>query len=223
MMSELPQNQFKEVSLFSHLDQITTNQLFFNADQITLNNRESLFEQGEDADCFYFIKSGVIKLSVYSNHTNTLLDLCGKGNLIGPLMMGSQQISKYPISAMSLGKSILIRIPKSTYNLYWMNNKSAMQIVHENSMQRMMMLQNDRSIQRLDLEAKVAYFLLSKVHANTETPITRRDIADGIGSSVESVIRVLSKWETNQWVMTQSQHIHIKNYDEIHHIWQHSK
>lgn len=75
MMGELPHNQIKEVSLFSHLEQATLNQLLFNADQVTLNNRESLFEQGKEADYFYFIKSGVIKLSVYSNHTNTLFFL----------------------------------------------------------------------------------------------------------------------------------------------------
>lgn len=219
MMTDLPYNQVKETNLFAHIEPSLLNQLLQNADFISLNNRESLFEQGEDAEYFYIVKSGVIKLSVYSNHTNTLLDLCSKGSLIGPLIMGSTNLVKYPISAMSLGKSTLIRIPKSTYNQQWMNNKKAMQIVHENSMERMTMLQNDRSMQRLDLEAKVAYFLLSKIHSNSETPITRRDIADGIGSSVESVIRVLSKWENNQWVITQSQQIHIKDYNELHHIW----
>ena len=46
-------------------------------------------------------------------------------------------------------------------------------------------------------------------------PLTRQDIAEIAGTTVESTIRVMSKWQKAGWIATRSQHILVKEVDEL--------
>jgi CRP-like cAMP-binding protein len=46
-------------------------------------------------------------------------------------------------------------------------------------------------------------------------PITRQEIADSVGASVESVIRVMSDWSQNGYLKTTDQVIHVLRMDKI--------
>ena len=46
-------------------------------------------------------------------------------------------------------------------------------------------------------------------------PITRKEIAEACGASVESVIRVMSDWSKQGFINTQDAHIEILRMDKI--------
>ena len=80
----------------------------------------------------------------------------------------------------------------------------------------MVALQQQKALNKAPLATKVASLLiyLADKQLNNETPnvpipLTRKEIADSIGSTVESVIRVMSDWSKKGYISTTDQHITI--------------
>jgi CRP-like cAMP-binding protein len=81
-----------------------------------------------------------------------------------------------------------------------------------------MEFQDDKVMTASPVPQKIARFLLRTV--DSQAPIygsrislklTRRDIAERVGTTVETVIRVLSKWSQQGWIRIEDQHIDILN------------
>jgi CRP-like cAMP-binding protein len=76
--------------------------------------------------------------------------------------------------------------------------------------------QNQKIMQRAPLQSKVAAMLLQLVAKDTTKdelevplPLTRKEIADTLGVTAESVIRVMSEWVKKGYIVTTDQHIKI--------------
>jgi CRP-like cAMP-binding protein len=187
--------------------------------RLELRNKDLLFSQDEPAHGFYVVLSGVIKLTRVRDGSATLLDLVPSHDMIGALLMQPGTVLTYPVSALSMGASLVLRIPRETYLESWVSNPLVQHLVQEQIRRRMQALQNDRCIQRLSLEQRVAYFVMERMQLMDTLSITRREIADGVGTTAESVIRLLRSWEDLGFLETVDHKIRVLKPEEIYRLW----
>ncbi len=87
---------------------------------------------------------------------------------------------------------------------------------------RMSLLQDDKTLTKSPLPQRISALLLGLLdrndNDNTQTipiPLTRQEIADSLGVTVESVIRVMSQWDHQGIIRTLDQRIEMIKLDQI--------
>ena len=179
-------------------------------------HRELVFESGQRANRFGFVLSGAYKLSRISpSGEDAVIYFSCPGDVVAALVM-PQPNSTYPVSVRSMGPSRMLVISRDVYNEKWLARPPLIIQVQSLLSTRMVRFQNHRAMQRAPLSSKVAALLL-QLAANETTeeeisipiPLTRKEIAETLGATVESVIRVMSEWDKKGIINTTEQNIKI--------------
>ena len=221
---KLPEGQASRLFLIPSLSPETKKLLQIGSEVISLERQSLLFSQGEEAHYFYLILSGAVKLlkqnSTESRNELTVLDILGPGEMIGvALMLSDSTLQKYPVSAKTLGGTEVLRFSKDFFHQTWTSTPELLQFAHKSILKRIECMQNDRCIQKLTLEQKVAYFMTEKWLASTNARIARKDIADCIGASQKAVIRLLNAWTRKKLVTNNNHEIEICDIEAIRLLW----
>ena len=179
-------------------------------------HRELIFEAGQKANRFGFVLSGAYKLSrVSPSGEDAVIHFSCPGDVVAALVM-PQAGSAYPVTVRSMGPSRMLLISREVYNEKWLARPQLIMQIQSLLSTRMSRFQNHRAMQRAPLTSKVASLLL-QLAANEKTeeevaipiPLTRKEIADTLGVTVESVIRVMSEWDKKGIINTADQNIKI--------------
>ncbi|MCB0369238.1 MAG: winged helix-turn-helix domain-containing protein, partial [Bdellovibrionales bacterium] len=87
---------------------------------------------------------------------------------------------------------------------------------------RMNMLQDQKVMMKSPLSQKIALLLLNFLdketdhgNASIKLHMTRKEIADNLGASVESVIRIMSDWSKKGIIQTTDQQIQVLQVEKI--------
>lgn len=186
------------------------------------NHREVLFHAGEPALSFGVVLGGAYKLSRLSaKGEDTVIHFCSPGDVLAALVM-PQPNPVYPVTAVAMGPSRVVMIPRQVYVDAWLRNPALIARMQSLLSARMSRLQGQKAMQRAPLAAKVAALLLQLVAKDKDSaelavplPLTRKEIADSLGVTVESVIRVMSDWAKRGFIATSDQSIRILQPDQI--------
>ncbi len=187
-----------------------------------LSHREVLFRHGEPANFFGVVVGGAFKLSrLAQNGDDTVIHFCSPGDVLAALVM-PQPRALYPLTAHAMGPSRAIMIRREVYLQKWLANPGLIARMQSLLSMRMSRLQGQKVMQRAPLSAKVAALLLQLVckdksgeEMSVPLPLTRKEIADSLGVTVESVIRVMSDWGKKGLVVTSDQSIRILQPDRL--------
>ncbi len=102
-------------SLFSVLDDAQIKRVMQSSHMLNLADRQSLFECGDEADRFYLVTKGQIKLFRLSvNGDEKTIDIIQPGNTFAEALMFMEQPT-YPVSATALGKVQLISFDNAQF------------------------------------------------------------------------------------------------------------
>jgi CRP-like cAMP-binding protein len=214
-----PRSFYDSLNFIEGLSEPVRRDLLEDAMLIELKNRSILFSQDEPAEAFFVVLSGVIKLTRMQEEATTLLDLVSATEMIGSILMQEEVILNYPVSAISMGESEVLRVPREIFLKSWVTNPAVNQLIQKQIHRRMTAFQQDRCMQRQSLEKRVAYFVVQRLQHLENLSITRQEIADAIGTTSESVIRVLSLWEEKEWISSRSHQIKLLKPEEIYRLW----
>jgi CRP/FNR family transcriptional regulator, dissimilatory nitrate respiration regulator len=179
-------------------------------------HRDILFEHSEKANKFAVVLSGAYKLSRMNPlGEDTVIHFSAPGDVIAALVM-PQPEPLYPVTARAMGPSRALLIKREVYLKSWLAAPELIMRVQGLLSTRMSRFQNQKVMQRAPLQSKVASLLMQLVAKNKEgqeieipLPLTRREIADSLGVTVESVIRVMSDWAKRGIISTSEQYIRI--------------
>lgn len=151
------------------------------------------------------------------------------GDVIAAFVM-SKPGATYPVSAISMGASRFLKIPRANYVEHWAKNHHLVFRIQSLISTRMGILQDQKVLARAPLAQKIAALLMNLLEKNHDEdaltlplPLTRREIADALGSSVESVIRVMSDWSKQNFIQTTDQNIKLLQPEKIIEILKHSE
>lgn len=221
---KLPEGQVSQLFFMPRPSLETKKLILLNSEVISLEKNSLLFSQGEEAQHFYIILAGAVKLFRQTAGTATsdltVLDILGPGEMMGvALMLSASTLLPYPVSAKTLGSTEVLRLSKSHFHQVWTTNPELLELAHRSIVKRIDCIQSDRCIQKFTLEQKVAYFMTEKWFTSSQARITRKDIADCIGASQEAVIRLLNDWTRKNLVTNHNHDIEIRDIEAIRLLW----
>lgn len=179
-------------------------------------HREVLYRTGDEAHSFALVLRGAYKLVRSSARgDDVIMYFSSPGDVIAALIM-PQPHPICPVSVVSMGPSLVWKIPRKTYLDEWMKDPEVTMRIQNLLFNRMSLLQDEKTMHKSPLPRKVAFLLLQLMERYSAEedkilpiPLTRKEIADSLGSTVESVIRIMSDWSHQGIVKTHEQYIEI--------------
>lgn len=209
-------NELINCNFFSQMSRQQITELCQSGTISTSNHRDVLFQSGEDATHFGIVLSGAYKLvkQTFSGE-DVIVHFAVPGDVIGAFIM-TQAKPIYPVTVVAMGPSRFLKIPKSTYLQQWSQSPDLIFRIQNILSERMTLLQNHKAQSKSTLAQKIGLLLLNLKDKNTNPdlwtlplPLTRKEIADSLGASVESVIRVMSDWSKKGIIATTDQQISV--------------
>lgn len=189
-----------------------------------IRRSETLFHTGDPANSVYVILFGSMKL-VRSNPEGKerIVHLLLRGEMFGAAV-ALQQGGAYPVTAIGLEHTGLIEISGTVFKNVFMKHPKIGQALVSQMSERIQQAHNDRILSFDSVDKRIAAFLIDLLRRSCErygkttripVPLTRQDIADRVGTTVETVIRTLSDWTKTGLVTTESKQIEIPNVEEF--------
>ncbi|OFZ28973.1 MAG: hypothetical protein A2622_12805 [Bdellovibrionales bacterium RIFCSPHIGHO2_01_FULL_40_29] len=208
--------EIAEFSLFKKCDRSMLSKLFENAQMRSSKHREVLYRIGESATKFSLILRGAYKLvRPTPRGEDVIVYFAAPGDAVAAFVM-PQPDAVYPVTAISMGPSLVLDIPRDTYIKYWAKNVEIVLHMQNLLYNRMILLQDQKLFSKSPLEQKVAQLILQLIEKYSREsdgilpiPLTRKEIADSLGSTVESVIRIMSDWSHQGIIKTSDQYIEV--------------
>jgi CRP-like cAMP-binding protein len=198
---------WQRLPFFHGLPAPLVHQLLQGARFQNVKSREIIFQQDRPADTFGFVVEGLVRLFRKNpKGQRVLMDIVGPGGMVGGLLMTTPN-SVFPVTAQATGPGQFLRIPRLTYTEFWLQHPEVIQRTQTANLERMQAIQSTRELQKYSLEEKLIQVLLrlsACQNGHVLVSISRTDLSDMIGASVESVIRVFSKWEKEGFVQWSS-------------------
>ncbi|WP_457623854.1 Crp/Fnr family transcriptional regulator [Persephonella sp.] len=209
LFSGLKDDEIKEISKYFHFKEIQKN--------------EYIFFEGDEEPGIYIVIDGIIKLTKETAEGKTvILRLVTPGEVFGWLVLGeSKPTSTY--TAQALIDSKVLYISNADF-LRLMTEYPALAVRITCEASKMVLEAYDRlkSLAAEKVEGRIASLLLELSKKIGEdkgdkiiirAPITRQDLAEMTGTTVETAIRIMSKWKKEGLINTERGKIEILDPD----------
>jgi CRP-like cAMP-binding protein len=188
----------------------------------TSKHREILFRAGDPATYMSLVLQGAYKLTrIDTNGNESIMYFASPGDAIGALVVPKPN-AQFPVTCVSMGASMVLKIPRQTYLESWFSNAPLQQRINGILFQRMSRLHEEKMQQRLPLPIRVSAILVNLLEKYSNgadqivpVPITRQEIADSAGAAVESVIRLMSEWTSEGLIKTEDRQIEVIQLDRL--------
>lgn len=220
---ELPKSLTHKLEGFPQMSVSQKQTLLQTNEHLFLSKKHFLFNEGEMADSFFLVLKGAIKLVkiLPGEERQAIVDIVMPGEMIGSvLMLEEKALIPYPISALALIPSEVLQISKSFYHSYWKKYPNLLELSHQQMIKRIQKLQLSQSIQRLPVEKRLAFILTELIGRNYQLHITRKELSDWVGTSTESIIRIMSRWEKEQLLTTKNKGLELLSIEKLRELWQ---
>lgn len=193
--------KIRHFEIFQDIDSTILKQALFNAIVKNYKHRESVYRAGDEVHSFCIVVEGAIKLIRHSpKGEDRIMHFAVQGDIVGALLLNQSDSVIYPISAKSMGPTQVISIPKATFKEYWQYDIRLQNKLNSLLYKRMRNIQDEKTLFTSPLRVRVASLLLKHLDQDSShnqplsLSLTRQEIADVLGVSVESVIRIMSEW-----------------------------
>lgn len=167
-----------------------------------LGRGDVLWNAGDPADALTLIVKGRVKIVRHGDGADMILEIFGLGEPVGAVAVYNRM--KYPASAIALEPTAVLQIPARDYfALLERHPDLSRSLIGEMTRLYMALTRKLEDGRSQRVEARIAQLFLSlaermgrKAEDGTVIPITlsRQEVAEMVGTTVESSIRVLSRW-----------------------------
>lgn len=161
-----------------------------------------LFSEGQPADDVWAVKEGVVHIVKFgSEGRGVVLEIIPPGELFGAVAALDRR--PYPASAVAAERSVVWRLPATVARELCERNPALRLGILEHVTGRLRGAHDRlRSVALERVEQRLARALLTlgqrigrQEGALTLVSVTRRELAEMVGTTVETTIRVTSKWQ----------------------------
>lgn len=215
--------QLSQCELFAGLEEEDVLSLSSHCRLRHIRRGETLFYAGDPATNVYVVMFGSAKL-VRSNPEGKerIVHLLLRGEMFGAAV--ALQQGGYPVTAVGLEHSSLIEIATPVFKSVFMKHPKIGQALVSQMSERIQQAHSDRIMTFDSVDKRIAAFLVDILMRSRKkfgmttripVPLTRQDVADRVGTTVETVIRTLSEWSKCGLVITESKQIEIPNVEQL--------
>lgn len=209
----------KNSQIFSSLSDAERKEIASLFEMVTFRNNEIIFSEGDPSEKFYIVAEGNVKIM---KHTmvgkDVILELMSPGDIFGGVAVLDKK--PYPASAQAMESTTSIRISRTNLlkimEEYPVLKLEIVRYFSDKLRDAHEMLKN---IATERVEKRVAALLLklsekvgvrSDGFTKIDFPLTRQEIAEMVGTTVETCIRTMSKLQKMGVVRSSSGRISIK-------------
>lgn len=194
--------ELKKISLFSTLGEDELGEIAPYLVPERHEKKDLIFSEGSPPDWFYIVKSGKVKITkVSQDGREIILELISPNDFFGGIAV--MRGFPYPANAVAMEDTELLKISRNDLMKIFDRFPAVMYCMAQNVGDRIKGSHEtlkDIALERI--EARIASLLIKlSEKSGSETPkgiridikLTRQDIADMVGTTVETSIRTMSK------------------------------
>ena len=171
-----------------------------------------LFSEGDDSDFLYTVVSGRVKVfKTTPRGTDVILELFGPGDPVGAVAVYESR--SYPASAVALEPTTCLLIPRQAFFLLLETYPTMVRGLLVGLTHRLVELTNRLTeLSGGRIEGRLARFFLKLAQGMGQSRadgtfvglvLSRQELADMIGTTIETSIRIMSRWGKEDIVRTE--------------------
>ncbi|HYH10033.1 MAG TPA: Crp/Fnr family transcriptional regulator [Thermoanaerobaculia bacterium] len=171
---------------------------------------EAVFHEGDPAGQIHFVVRGRVKIVKAAGGRHVIIELLGPGEPVGAVAVFERK--PFPASAVALEGSSILSIPEREFFTLLEKRPEMMRHLLAGLTLRLMMVNKRLADMTGSAEYRAARLFLTLAdrvgHAASEgvfipLALSRQEIADLIGTTVETAIRLMSRWQKDAIVLTE--------------------
>jgi CRP-like cAMP-binding protein len=200
----------QKVPLFAGLDVDAYHEIGHWTEVLSFPAERYIFHQGDEADAVWIVAEGRVRmLRQASPGKEVILEILGPGEVFGGATL---LLSRNPATAQAATPVTVLRIPRAAYlELLERYPRVAVRLLQMLG-QRLERAMAIRTLVLERVENRIAYVLLTLAERAGQPeaggfritiPLSREDIARMAGTTLETAIRILSRWTRAGWIRTE--------------------
>jgi CRP/FNR family transcriptional regulator len=173
---------------------------------------ERIFEEGDDSAFFFVVATGRIKVYKHApDGRDVILEMFGPGGPLGAV--ATYEARPYPASAVALEPASCLVIPRETFFALLEQYPSLVRgLLGSLSLRLVELTTRLTELTGGRIESRLARLFLKLADqlgrqeqggAYIPLPLSRQELADLTGTTIETSIRVMSRWNKDQILLTQ--------------------
>jgi len=171
---------------------------------------DTIFHEGEPADRICFVHIGQVKIVKAAGGRDVIIELLGPGEPVGAVAVFERR--PFPASAIALEPSGILSIPEREFFALLEKRPEMMRRLLAGLTYRLMMVNKRIADLMGSAELRAARLFLTLadrvvIPRGTGTfiplPLSRQEIADLIGTTLETAIRLMSRWQKDSLLETE--------------------
>jgi len=182
-----------------------------------------LWNEGDPAESLTLIVKGRVKVVRASDSGDVILEIFGEGEPVGAIAV--YNYIPYPASAVCLEPVTLLVLPRRDYfELLDRNPEFARAIIRELTKLVLALTRKVEEMRGQRVEVRIAQLFLTLAERMGEETkqgiqiplqLSRQEVADLVGTTVESAIRVLSRWGHEKILITEERRFLIPSRERL--------
>ncbi|MCF6327335.1 MAG: Crp/Fnr family transcriptional regulator [Devosiaceae bacterium] len=210
-MIPIDRNLLKEFALFATMSTDDLDNILSGSTSRLLGRNEVVFKQGDMAHSFYILLHGRLKVSqVTADGQQIIVRIINPGDLFG--IAKALKRDSYPATAKTVSESLILCWPTNLWDQLMKEHPAlstnALQTVGARLQEAHTRI---RELATENVEQRVAHTILRLVRqsgkrveqgVNIDFPVSRKDIAEMSGTTLHTVSRILSAWESAELVQS---------------------
>ena len=212
--------KLKTIPLFSGLSDDHLAKIATAASTLNFDKGEMIFHEGDKGDGFYMVEQGTVKVFKLSfEGKEQILHIYGPGHTFGevPVFEGKN----FPASSMAIEKSSILFLPREKFvSLITSTPGLGMNLLADLSRRLREFTVQIENLSLKEVPARLSAYILtlSKEQKNTKKitlPISKAQLSNLIGTTPETVSRVLKKMMDSSLIEVQTKTIIIKDMEGL--------
>jgi CRP-like cAMP-binding protein len=202
-MSEQVDEALRQSVLFRRLKPDDRQRLVAVATVRVFEKGAMLFSEGDGSDLLYMVVSGRVKVfKTTPRGTDVILEIFGPGDPVGAVAV--YEARPYPASALALEPTACLLIPRQSFFSLLETSPTLVRGLLVGLTHRLVELTNRLTeLSGGRVEGRLARFFLKLAHDMGQSrgdgtfialALSRQELADMIGTTIETSIRIMSRW-----------------------------
>jgi CRP/FNR family transcriptional regulator len=171
---------------------------------------ETIFREGDPGGSIHFVHAGRVKIVKAAGGREIIIEILGPGEPVGTVAVFERK--PFPASAITLEPSSILSIPEKEFFNLLENRPQMMRSLLAGLTFRLLMVNKRLADLTGSAERRAARLFLTlgerlgvKSPEGLKIPLTlsRQEIADLIGTTLETAIRLMSRWQKEAVVLTE--------------------
>jgi CRP/FNR family transcriptional regulator, nitrogen oxide reductase regulator len=171
---------------------------------------ETIFSEGDPADRIYFAVLGRVKIVKSAGDRDVIIEILGLGEPVGAVAVFEKR--PFPASAVAIEGSSILSIPEREFFALVESRPQMMRHLLAGLTYRLMMVNKRLADMTGSAESRASRLFLTLADrvglprgegVFIPLPLSRQEVADLIGTTLETAIRLMSRWQKDELVLTE--------------------